>query len=115
MAAQMKAIRSRFVNLVTTVTQTEDFVQVGTEARDGIGVQPAGHPEMFVENRFKIAGDDRLRDGLGVFLATAREGGKKERPVQIGAQAIPTGIEQIEVTGILETGFVKPVKRPPQH
>jgi hypothetical protein len=117
MAAQQEAVvaRARFVNTMPTLTETEHPAQITRKARDGIGIELASDPQMFIEDGFEIASHNGFGNRLRVRLIAAGESGVEASPIQIRTQSIPTCFQELAVAFVSNAACVEAVKRTPEH
>src|SRR5216684_3397069 len=75
MTAELEWIvsQSRLIHSMPSLVQTERLHQIAREVCNGIRVQPAGYPEMLVENRFQVSRNYGLGNCVRIALLSARE------------------------------------------
>jgi hypothetical protein len=71
--------RAGFVHAMTSFMQPERFEQIPWKARDGIGIEFARYPKMFIKNRFQISSHDSFGNRSGVSLTSTRQYSLKQR------------------------------------
>lgn len=72
---------ARFVQAVAPFVQSESFEEVAWKPRNGIGIESARYPQMFIKDRLKISSHDSFGNRFGVSLASTGQCSLKQEPV----------------------------------